>query len=125
MDYVTDYFRWRQEDSHRNSLNAHCYWLLRKEGISASDVQQRISGLTNAEKNELLFSHGINYNNLPSWQRRGVGMYFKEETKEGYNPVTQKRTTYVRRALSLDESLPIGEDYAQFIRTVVRKAEYI
>lgn len=24
-DYVVDYFRWRQEDSHRNSLNSHCY----------------------------------------------------------------------------------------------------
>ena len=23
---VADYFAWRQEDSHRNSLNAHCYW---------------------------------------------------------------------------------------------------
>ena len=24
-DRVADYFIWRQEDSHRNSLNAHCY----------------------------------------------------------------------------------------------------
>lgn len=125
VDYVADYFRWRQEDSHRNSLNAHCYWLLRKAGIPADKVQQRISGLTNAEKNELLFSHDINYNELPMWQRRGVGMYFKDEAREGYNPVTQKHTTYVRRALYLDESLPIGEDYARLIRTVVRLAEEI
>ena len=28
---VVDYFRWRNEDAHRNALNAHCYWMLRKE----------------------------------------------------------------------------------------------
>ena len=35
---VADYFMWRQEDSHRNSLNAHCYWALRKEGIDQVKV---------------------------------------------------------------------------------------
>jgi tRNA(His) 5'-end guanylyltransferase len=50
-EFVIDYFRWRQEDSHRNSLNAHCYWLLRKKGISAADVQKQISGLSNSDKN--------------------------------------------------------------------------
>ena len=32
LERVQDYFLWRQEDAHRNSLNAHCYWMLRKEG---------------------------------------------------------------------------------------------
>jgi tRNA(His) guanylyltransferase len=31
VDLVVDYFRWRNEDARRNALNAHCYWLLRKE----------------------------------------------------------------------------------------------
>jgi tRNA(His) guanylyltransferase len=31
-DLVVDYFRWRSEDAHRNALNAHGYWLLRKKG---------------------------------------------------------------------------------------------
>ena len=30
---VVDYFRWRAEDAHRNALNAHCYWLLRGQGL--------------------------------------------------------------------------------------------
>lgn len=33
---VVDYFRWRNEDAHRNALNAHCYWALRKEGLDAN-----------------------------------------------------------------------------------------
>lgn len=78
IGYVVDYFRWRQEDSHRNSLNGYCYWLLRDQGISATEVQKRISGISIGEKNELLFSMGVNYNDLPSWQKRGVGMFFKD-----------------------------------------------
>ena len=117
--YVVDYFRWRQEDSHRNSLNSHCYWLLRKEGVSAGDVQKQIDGLSNAGKNELLFSRGINYNDLPLWQRRGVGMYFKEIEKTGYNPVTKEHTTCIRRSHYLEEKLPIGEPYARLIQSII------
>ena len=35
IEKVHDYFLWRQEDAHRNALNSHCYWLLRKEGLDA------------------------------------------------------------------------------------------
>lgn len=123
IDYVVDYFRWRQEDSHRNSLNAHSYWLLRKEGMQPGDVQEKIANLTISEKNELLFSHGINYNTLPLWQRRGVAIYFKDEEKEGYNPVTKEITHCVRRRQCLDESLPIGEEYAALIQLIISQSE--
>lgn len=29
VQLVVDYFRWRQEDAHRNALHAHCYWKAR------------------------------------------------------------------------------------------------
>ncbi len=118
-DYVVDYFRWRQEDSHRNSLNSHCYWLLRNEGLSAANAQKQIAGLSNGDKNELLFSHGINYNNLPLWQRRGVGMYLRDEEKTGYNPKTREHIKFVRRTLYLENELPIGEAYSDFIMSIL------
>lgn len=37
---VVDYFRWRNEDAHRNALNAHCYWLLRNQGKSVQQATQ-------------------------------------------------------------------------------------
>jgi tRNA(His) 5'-end guanylyltransferase len=37
---VRDYFRWRQEDAHRNALNAHCYWLLRREALHHFDFSR-------------------------------------------------------------------------------------
>ncbi len=38
---VVDYLRWRNEDAHRNALNAHCYWALRHGGTQ--HAQQRAS----------------------------------------------------------------------------------
>ena len=75
---VIDYFRWRSEDAHRNSLNSHCYWLLRKENKDPQEATGFLEGKTIAEKNELLFSRRINYNDLPSWQKRGIGLYRKD-----------------------------------------------
>ena len=67
---------------------------------------------------------GINYNNLPLWQRRGVGMYFKEMEKKGYNPVTKEHTTCIRRSLYLEEELPIGEPYAELINTIIKANDH-
>ena len=36
LELVENYFRWRQEDAKRNSLNGHCYWTLRDEGMSGN-----------------------------------------------------------------------------------------
>jgi len=66
-ELVRDYFRWRSEDAHRNALNAHCYWVQRKQGAGALQATKRLEGMSVAEKNELLFQNGINFNDLPSW----------------------------------------------------------
>ena len=116
-NHVVEYFRWRQEDAHRNSLNSHCYWALRKEGISAGEAQKRMSGISNSEKNELLFERGINYNDLPSWQKRGISMYFRDEQRKGVNPVIKESTTYTRHALHIETELPMGPEYSQFLYT--------
>ena len=119
--YVIDYFRWRQEDAHRNSLNSYCYWLLRADGLSASEAQQKIKGISNAQKNELLFGHGINYNNLPSWQKRGVAMYYTDIQKEGFNPVTGQSVSCLRHLLHLEEELPFGSEYTTFLSQLLNK----
>ena len=119
IDHVVDYFRWRQEDAHRNSLNSHCYWALRKEGISANEAQKRMSGISISEKNELLFERGINYNDLPLWQKRGISMYFRDEQRQGLNPVTKKTTTYTLHALHIETELPVGPEYSQFLYTIL------
>lgn len=123
IENVVDYFRWRQEDAHRNSLNSHCYWALRKTGVSAEDAQKRMSGISNSEKNEILFEMGINYNDFPLWQKRGVGMYFLNEQREGYNPVTNESTSYTRRSLHIEMELPIGQEYSELMKTIIDNSQ--
>lgn len=112
---VADYFVWRQEDSHRNSLNAYCYWTLRKEGIDQNNATKELEGKDVPFKNELLFQRGINYNDLPIWQKRGVGIYYKDVEKAGYNPITKENITTNRRELFADYNIPLGEEYRDFV----------
>ena len=54
LDRVRDYFVWRQEDAHRNSLNAHCYWMLRKEGIGKEEATKQLEGKSVSYKKGLI-----------------------------------------------------------------------
>jgi len=77
IELVVDYFRWRNEDAHRNALNSHCYWLLRKNGETAISAANFLKRKSVADKNELLFQHDVNFNDLPDWQKRGIGLYWE------------------------------------------------
>lgn len=114
---VEDYFRWRHEDAHRNALNAHCYWMLRKEGENIKNATDQVKGLSRQEKHDLLFSRDINFNELPSWQKRGTGLYWTEIEKSGFNPKTKQSTVSTRRHIFKNYELTLGEDYSQFIQT--------
>lgn len=120
---VIDYFRWRNEDAYRNALNAHCYWRLRKENYSQQQATAKISGLSVADKNELLFQYGINFNELPTWQKRGVGMYWKTVDKEGFDPKSSSIRLTSRRALVTDLQLPMRDRYNDFILELLHTSE--
>ena len=119
LEKVRDYFLWRQEDAHRNALNAHCYWLLRKEGMDARSANDMLEGKSIAYKNELLFSRGINFDKLPSWQKRGIGIYWSDIEKIGFNPITKEETKTTRRGLKVDYDLPLGEVYANMVSSLL------
>lgn len=119
---VLDYFRWRAEDAHRNALSAHCYWLLRRQGLAPHTAEARISGLSVADKNELLFQHGVNFNTLPAWQRRGVGLVWEQYAKVGLNPQTGLPVSAARRRLALVEELPVGDAYAAWLAALLDQA---
>ena len=112
---VVDYFRWRNEDAFRNALNAHCYWKLRENGKSAKAATQKIKGLSVGQKNELLFENKINFNDLPNWHKRGVGVYWEEYEKEGINEKTQEKVTTLRKRMKVDYDLPMKDEYSEFI----------
>jgi tRNA(His) guanylyltransferase len=119
INHVIDYFRWRQADAHRNALNAHCYWQLRGEGLSAQQATKRLIGLSVSAKNELLFAHGINFNDLPNWQKRGIGFYWQDYEKAGHNPITGETVTAIRRRVYVDYDLPMKDEYDTLLMKII------
>jgi tRNA(His) guanylyltransferase len=119
LELVVDYFRWRNEDAARNALNAWCYWTLRKTGQNEQQVTKQLLGLSVSQKNELLFQYGINFNNLPGWQKRGVGLYWEEYNKPSLNPKTNENVVARRRRIRTDFDLPMKDRYGEFVRSLI------
>ena len=122
---LIDYLRWRNEDAHRNALNAHCYWALREKGSTVKEATDALLGLSVAQKNELLFTEmQMNFNDLPNWQKRGVGLYWKDYEKPGENPITGETVTAIRRRISVDFDLPMKDAYSEFIAEIITREHY-
>ncbi|MEJ2612226.1 MAG: tRNA(His) guanylyltransferase Thg1 family protein [Candidatus Thiodiazotropha sp.] len=119
---VVDYFRWRNEDAHRNALNSHCYWNSRVNGASPNEASAYFLKMSVAEKNEYLFQNGINFNELPNWQKRGVGVYWEEYKKDAINQRTGKALKASRRCLKVDYDLPMRDLYSVFVSDIVAKS---
>lgn len=118
-EQVVDYFRWRQADAARNALNGWCYWTLRKGGAAAPEATRELTGLGNAAKNELLFRNGVNFSEVPTWQRSGTGVYWREVPIEGHDPVRGVAVAATRRRPYADGALPLGEGYGRLIEALL------
>ncbi len=117
---LVDYLRWRNEDAHRNALSAHCYWALRGKGDSVRKATETLSGLSVSEKNELLFqTSGVNFNDVPKWQRRGVGLFWETYEKQAENPKTGQQVLASRRRIRTELELPMKDDYSDFVREII------
>ena len=121
VELVVDYFRWRNEDAARNALNAWCYWMLRKNGSSQPRATKQLLRLSVSQKNDLLFQMGINFNDLPMWQKRGVGLYWEAYDKAAINPITKEAVVARRRRIRIDFDLPMKKDYGDFVRSILGK----
>ena len=94
--------------------------MLRKQGKSVAEATRALEGQSVAFKNELLFQNGINFDKLPSWQKRGIGVYWDTYEKQGFNPKTGKTEIATRRGLKVDMELPLREAYAEFVADMLQ-----
>jgi tRNA(His) 5'-end guanylyltransferase len=76
-----------------------------------------------AEKNELLFQQGVNFNDMPNWQKRGVGLYWETYDKAAVNPLTSQQVVAQRRRVKVDYELPMRDEYGAFVLSLLESAE--
>lgn len=119
VEMVARYFQWRQLDATRNALNSWCYWMLRKGGLSANAATNALLNKTVSEKNEILFSRGVNFNDVPSWQKRGTGLFWEKVLREGYNPIKKEKVNAIRKSLEVEDELPYGDTYDTMITEII------
>ena len=103
----------------RRAMRFHCYWTLRQKGESVSQATWFLEGMSVADKNELLFQNGMNFNDVPKWQKRGIGLYWSNYVKAGVNPVTQENVSAVRRQICTDYDLPMRAAYGEYISNLL------
>ena len=116
VDTVVDYFRWRHEDALRNALNGHSYWLLRRQGLDDHAATTKLKGVSVADRNELLFQAGINFNDVPAWQKRGIGMTWTDEVHVGTDPRSGAEVRSTQRRAVTDFELPVGRALEELVR---------
>ncbi|MGP4021929.1 tRNA(His) guanylyltransferase Thg1 family protein [Actinomadura sp. 3N407] len=119
LDDVVDYLSWRQADAARCALNGWCYWTLRKEGRSARQTSRELDRASTSAKNEMLFARGINFNEVPAWQRRGVALWWETHEKTGHDPIRDVDVTATRRHVHIERDLPMKAPYRDLTRTLL------
>jgi tRNA(His) 5'-end guanylyltransferase len=115
VDTVADYFRWRTGEALRNALHSYCYWTLRAEGTGPQAADSILKGMSFPEKTGMLERRGIDFDGLPAWQKRGVGLYWEVYEKPGWDPRTGEHVRTTRRRIRVDMALPVQEAYSAFI----------
>lgn len=122
LEHVVDYMHWRMSDATRNCINSWAHYTLIKHGYTPRQAHKQLENKGVKAKNELLFQFGINFNDLPLWQRRGIGIYWKEYDKKGFNPISKEEVITKRRELVVDGELPIKEQYEHLIKSIIERS---
>ena len=120
---VVDYFRWRNEDAARNAMSAYCYWTYRKQGLDQKAATNRIFGLSVGQMNEFLFQQGINFNDLPNWQKRGIGLSWESYDLETKNRQTGDNVTVCRQRIKRHFDLPMKDEYSRYLTNLLDKTD--
>ncbi len=106
---VVEYFKNKQNESWRNCLNGYSYWKLREE-YGKSKAVEILNKKKSSELHEILFERGLNMSEVPQWQRRGIGLYKKKISINGYNPINKETVTSQRSKIYKDWKLPLFDN---------------
>jgi tRNA(His) 5'-end guanylyltransferase len=115
---VMQFFRWRQLEAVRSSLNMWVFRTLLKKGRTEREAAGEMQPWTDRRKLEFLRENGIVFHRLPAWQKRGVALYYETETGKALR--TSPKAEF-RRRLREERNLPTGQGYMDFLRRFIQK----
>jgi tRNA(His) guanylyltransferase len=90
------YLLWRQAETWRNHVSSYGYYTLRKTGLSEKEAALQLKNMKASAIHELVFKHGINLAQTPTWQRCGVLVFRETYEKKGYDPLKKTEVTTQR-----------------------------
>jgi tRNA(His) 5'-end guanylyltransferase len=96
-DEVTNYFIWRQQDASRNSVNMLGRFYFSQKQIHAKNLNQ--------VQDMLMLEHGVNWNDIPTWMKRGACVYQRPD----YNMFQSSPRWFV------DDDIPIFTQDRHFV----------
>ncbi len=92
---------------------------MRKQGLSEQEATKPLLGKSVSQKNEFLFQLGINFNDIPSWQKRGVGLYWENDDKPAINAVMKEEVVARRRRIRANYDLPIKNQCGELVASII------
>jgi len=110
---VCNYFLWRQMDVERCALHTLCYWTLRQEGKSARKASTILKAVGRDEQLALLDARSVTF--TESWQRSGVGLYWQQYEKIGFDPLRQQDVLAIRKKVAVEKEIPRSSEYAMWV----------
>lgn len=100
-DEVCNYFLWRQQDATKNSIS-----MVAQAHFSPKQLHKKNGSM---KQDMLMLEKGINWNALPTWQKRGACIL-----KETYDKGETKRTRWI-----VDEEIPVFSQDRNYIEKYV------
>ena len=95
-DDAAGYLQWRQAEAWRNHMQSYGFYTLVKEGVKENEASKKMRGLKFEDIHEMMWQRGVNLNETPGWQRKGVFIHRKPVVKEGYDPIKNKNIVVER-----------------------------
>ena len=106
MDEVVNALEWRQQDASRNSIQ-----MLARSLYSHKECNNK----NQSQLQEMCFQKGHNWNDLPTYQRRGRCVVKSATTKTGFNPKTGETIQTERTDWVIDNEIPIFHKDREYI----------
>jgi len=109
---LRDYLSWRQADCHINNLYNTVFWaLVQKGGMTTTQAEDRLKGSLSADKNEILFQFGINYNDEPEVYKKGTILLYTVDCSENIVDSGDKKHKKAKPKLESLHTDLIREDF--------------